>query len=57
MSAREISERNFFHRTSAQTVREARVVNDLASTDLDAVETHFMVVSSLEQTRGGLTAA
>jgi hypothetical protein len=32
-----ISERNFFHRTSAQTVREARVVNDLASTDLDAV--------------------
>jgi hypothetical protein len=30
-------ERNFFHRPSAQTVREPRVVNDLASTDVDAV--------------------
>ena len=37
MSAREMSERNFFHRSSAQTVREPRVVNDLASTDVDAV--------------------
>jgi hypothetical protein len=37
LSAREISERNFFHRSSAQTVREPRVVNDLASTDVDAV--------------------
>jgi hypothetical protein len=34
---REMSERNFFHRSSAQTVREPRVVNDLASTDVDAV--------------------
>jgi hypothetical protein len=32
-----MSERNFFHRSSAQTVREPRVVNDLASTDVDAV--------------------
>ena len=37
LSAREMSERNFFHRSSAQTVREPRVVNDLASTDVDAV--------------------
>jgi hypothetical protein len=37
MSMREMSERNFFHRSSAQTVREPRVVNDLASTDVDAV--------------------
>ena len=37
MSARETSERNFFHRSSAQTVREPRVVNDLAGTDVDAV--------------------
>jgi hypothetical protein len=36
-SAREMSERNFFHRSSAQAVREPRVVNDLASTDVDAV--------------------
>jgi len=35
--AREMSERNFFHRSSAQTVREPRVVNDLAGTDVDAV--------------------
>jgi hypothetical protein len=35
--AREMSVRNFFHRSSAQTVREPRVVNDLASTDVDAV--------------------
>src|SRR5260370_5721091 len=37
LSAREMSERNFFHRSSAQTVREPRVVNDVASTDVDAV--------------------
>jgi hypothetical protein len=37
LSAREMSERNFFHRSSAQTVHEPRVVNDLASTDVDAV--------------------
>src|SRR5882724_2881938 len=37
LSVREMSERNFFHRSSAQTVREPRVVNDLASTDVDAV--------------------
>jgi hypothetical protein len=30
-------ERNFFHRSPAQAVREARVVNDLASADVDAV--------------------
>jgi hypothetical protein len=29
LSAREMSERNFFHRPSAQTVHETRVVNDL----------------------------
>jgi hypothetical protein len=37
LPAREITERNLFHRSSAQTVREPRVVNDLASTDVDAV--------------------
>jgi hypothetical protein len=37
LAAREMSERNFFHRSSAQTVREPRIVNDLASTDVDAV--------------------
>jgi hypothetical protein len=37
LAAREMSQRNFFHRSSAQTVREPRVVNDLASTDVDAV--------------------
>jgi hypothetical protein len=37
LSAREMSERNFFHRSSAQAVREPRVVNDLASTDVDTV--------------------
>jgi hypothetical protein len=37
LSAREMSERNFFHRSSAQTVRVPRVVNDLAGTDVDAV--------------------
>ena len=37
LSAREMSERNFFHRSPVQTVRESRVVNDLASTDVDAV--------------------
>jgi hypothetical protein len=37
LPAREMSERNFFHRSSAQTVREPRIVNDLASTDVDAV--------------------
>jgi len=31
-----MSERNFFHRPSAQTVHEPRVMNDLASTDVDA---------------------
>jgi AraC family transcriptional regulator len=36
-SAPEMSERNFLHRSSAQTVRAPRVVNDLASTDVDAV--------------------
>ena len=36
-SAREMSERNFFHRSSAQTVREPRIVNDLASANVDAV--------------------
>jgi hypothetical protein len=37
LSACEMSERNFFHRSSAQTVRKPRVVNDLASTDVDAM--------------------
>jgi len=37
LCAREISERNFFHRSSAQTVGESRVVNDLASSDVDAM--------------------
>jgi hypothetical protein len=37
LSAREMSEMNFFHRFSAQTVRAPRVVNDVASTDVDAV--------------------
>src|ERR1700730_6487352 len=37
LSARAMSERNFFHRSTAQTARESRVVNDLASTDVDAV--------------------
>jgi hypothetical protein len=37
MSACKMSERNFFHRSSAQTVREPRVVNDLASANVDAV--------------------
>ncbi len=37
LSAREISERNFFHRSAAQAVREARVMNDLASTDVDTM--------------------
>ena len=37
LSVREMSERNFFHRSSAQTMREPRVVHDLASTDVDAV--------------------
>jgi hypothetical protein len=37
LTAREVSERNFFHRSSAQTMCEPRVVNDLASTDVDAV--------------------
>jgi hypothetical protein len=32
-----MSERNFFHRSSAQTVREPRVMNDFASPDVDAV--------------------
>jgi hypothetical protein len=32
-----MSERNFFHRSPAHTVREPGVVNDLASTDVDAV--------------------
>jgi hypothetical protein len=36
-SAREMSERKLFHRSSAQTVREPRAMNDLASTDVDAV--------------------
>jgi hypothetical protein len=30
-------ERNFFHRSSTQTVREPRVVNDLATADVDSV--------------------
>ena len=37
LAACETSERNFFHRSTAQTVRETRVVNDLASADVDAV--------------------
>ena len=37
LSAREMSERNFFHRSSAQSMREPRVVHELASTDVDAV--------------------
>jgi hypothetical protein len=37
LPAREMSERNFFHRSSTQTMREPRVVHDLASTDVDAV--------------------
>jgi hypothetical protein len=32
-----MSERNFLHRPSAQTARASRVMNDLASTDVDAV--------------------
>jgi len=32
-----MSERNFFHRSSAQTVHAPRVANDLADTDVDAV--------------------
>jgi hypothetical protein len=32
-----MSERNLFHRPSAQTVREPRVVNDFASADVDVV--------------------
>jgi len=32
-----MSERNFFQRISARIVREPRVVNDFASTDLDAL--------------------
>jgi hypothetical protein len=32
-----MSQRNFFQRSSAQAVREPRVVDDLASTDVDAV--------------------
>jgi hypothetical protein len=32
-----MSDRNLFHRSSAQTVRESRVVNDLEGTDVDAV--------------------
>jgi hypothetical protein len=30
-------ERNFFHRSSTQTMREPRVVNDLATADVDSV--------------------
>jgi hypothetical protein len=37
LPAREMSERNFFHRSAAQTVGVPRVVNDLASADVDAV--------------------
>jgi hypothetical protein len=37
LSVREMSERNFFQRPSAQTMREPRVVNDLARTYVDAV--------------------
>jgi len=40
MSALEMSarkERNFFHWSPAQTVGEPQAVNDLASTDVDAV--------------------
>jgi len=37
LSVREMSERNFFHRSSAQTVGEPRVVNDRASADVDAM--------------------
>jgi len=32
-----MSERNFFHRTSVQTIVNPRVVDDLASSDIDAV--------------------
>ena len=37
MSARKMSERSFFHRSSVRTAYVARVANDLASTDTDAV--------------------
>jgi hypothetical protein len=37
LSAREMSERNLFHRFSAQTARASWVMHDLASTDVDAV--------------------
>src|SRR5260370_24547590 len=37
LSAREMSERNFFHRSAAQTVRVPRVVIDLATTDVYSV--------------------
>jgi hypothetical protein len=37
LPVREMSERKLFHRSSAQSLRESRVVNDLAGTDLDAV--------------------
>jgi hypothetical protein len=37
LAACEMSERNFFHRSSTQPARESRVVNDLASTDVDSV--------------------
>jgi hypothetical protein len=37
LASRETSERNLFHRSFAQTMREAGVVNDLAMTDVDSV--------------------
>jgi len=36
-AARETLERNDFHRSAAQPVREARVMNDPTAADVDAV--------------------
>jgi hypothetical protein len=54
MSAREMSERNFFHWSPAQTMREPRVVNDLASTDVDAVMQITNPRRDKVRTQGGL---
>ena len=37
MTAGETSDRNFLHRSSTDTVREARVTNDLATSDVEPV--------------------
>ena len=37
LAAGETSERNFFHRPSAQTVRESRVMHDFAVANVDSV--------------------